>query len=438
MSNEDFESAIASLEASTVSIEKQCRILEAQKQALQDIQARKAASKQSESIKAQRSTKVVREKAQIELEATELADSLQSQVDRSLKQAESAINNIQPTVERVFEKDDRLLDGLEKALQQISAPAGGSGTSDEVERLCQALVTFSSEEIHSRIDAAYETAVQGDESHTNGSNGHDMVKQRDSLRLELEELCREVDGLSTMAVDAQYRTPISKALKAANSDSENDRALWTEYLSATLQYLTGRLEAMGDEAQNTRSQYNALKAVSTTLKGVLAISVEDKEHAKVSVRSPMKPSQRGLKPLRLVQANLSEPQDPAAQLLRSLDIKTSNSSESTQLAEEIDKVAGDKSDKLLSLANSSEQGISDQVVRSISKADADVQVLLSAVYAYSPYSSISLVNGEGTDGIDGLEQKTRTLGEEMRQSNVDGLMKTIRKKQQALLEQPAA
>lgn len=131
---EDFESAISALEASTASIEKQCQLLEAQKNALLEIQARNASNK-ADGVKAQRSSKFTREKSHAEFEASELADALQSKIERSLKQCEGATDGIQSTVERVLEKDDRLLDGLQKVLPQLADAVAGSENVDEIERL---------------------------------------------------------------------------------------------------------------------------------------------------------------------------------------------------------------------------------------------------------------------------------------------------------------
>ena len=434
LSDEDFESAIALLEASTASIEKQCKSLEAQKQALEAIQARNATTMDSDGAKSQRYHRITREKAQLEFATAELVDSMQSQIEISLKQAESATKSIQPSIDRVFEKDDRLLDGLEKALQQVSVPLSGSETSEEVERLCNGLIACSSAEIHHRINTAYRSALQGYAVQSNGANGQDLTNQRDSLRAELDELCREVDGLSTMAVENQYRAPISRALGSAKSDFDTERCTWTEYLSSTLQHLTARLEAMNDGSQSFRSHLSALKTVSKALNGVLSISVDQKESLKAFSRSPTKQSQKGLKPLRLVQANLLESQDPAVQLLRQLDIRLPEPKDAAQLLDNLGPAVLEKSRKLSSFSGNSEQDVSDQATQSLTEVGQDVQSLLSAVFAYSPYATINLVNGECAKGVDRLEQKTQSLGDEMRQLGTDQISRDIRSGQEAFLK----
>jgi hypothetical protein len=420
------------LEASTASIEKQCQLLEAQKKALLEIQARNVSS-QTDGVRAQRSNKFTREKSQAEFEASELADALQSKIERSSKQSQIASDGIQSTVERVLEKDDRLLDGLQKVLPQLSDAATGSESSGEIERLCQALASYSSAEIHTRIDSAFHTAAQTNGNQANDTHPLSISSQSESLQAELEELCREIDGLSTMVVDAQYRNPILNALKAAKSDSEDDKSQWMQYMSSTLQHLIARLECLDDGTQQLRSQNSALKTVSTALDSVLAMSVERKRPTQALTQSPSKASQKGLKPLRLVQANLSESQDPAAQLLRHLDVRVADSRDSLQLAESLEAAVKDKHVKLTALSTRTEVVVTDQISRTMAKAEANSHVLCSGVYTYSPFGTVNLVSGDVTEGIDRLEQKTQSVSDEMRELDLEKLGGVVRGKHNALL-----
>ncbi|KAK5163228.1 uncharacterized protein LTR77_010814 [Saxophila tyrrhenica] len=437
LSDEDFESAISSLEASTASIEKQCKLLEAQKQALRKIQSRNASDRTHDSSSNGKSNRHAREKAQSEFEASELADSLQARLERASKQAEHSSTGILPMVERLLEKDNRLLDGLEKVLPKLTANATDAAELDEVERLCQALTVLSTQEIHARIDATYNAAIRDYSSQTNGSrkrqSSQSLESQRDSLRAELEELCREIDGLSTMAVEAQYRTAISRALQSAMSDNETEQAAWAEYMSSALQYLTVRLEATDETSRDIRAQRSALKTINAAFQAIQASS-SDSKAAQNRAQSPVKQSQKGLKPLRLVQANLSESHDPVTQLLRQLDVKVTDSGDGSQFTGSLAASTKDKLEKLSSLATISERGIADQLAQSLAEADADMQTLLAAVFEHSPYGTVRLADQGATDGIEDLEQKTQILGEKMRGLNVEQIAKEVKKRQQVLLQ----
>ena len=409
-----------------------------QKKALQEIQARNVSS-QTERIKAQRSSKSTRERAQAEFEASELASSLQSRVEQSVKLSENATDGVQSTVERLLEKDDRLLDGLQKVLPELSDARTEFGSPNKVDSLCKALIAYSSAEINARIDAAFSSAtlstgVQSN-GHTNGTRTPSTTSsQGESLRAELEELCREIDGLSTMAVDNQYRNPISKALVAAKSDSDNDKAQWVTYMHDVLQHLIGRLEKLEDGTLQLRSQNSALRTISTALDSVLAMTVERNPSFQALAQSPSKTSQKGLKPLRLVQANLSESQDPAAQLLRHLDVRVADSRDSVRLAESLATAVKDKHEKLAALSKRTEVAIIDQISGSFATADANSQALRSGVCTYSPYTSVNLVSSDITDGIDSLEQKTQSISDEMRKLDLDKIGSLVREKQKTVLQ----
>ncbi|KAK3705652.1 hypothetical protein LTR37_013260 [Vermiconidia calcicola] len=433
--DEDFEAAITSLEASTISIEKRCKLLEAQKKALHVIQARNGPVRTVGRSEDARSNKLARGRAQIEFEATELADSIQSRVERSLKQAERATSSVQPLVETVLDKDDRLLDGLEKVLMQLSSSMTESEGSAEVDRLCQALTTLSSEEIHARIDSTYHTAAKAHSSHANGTHqspSRNLWAQHESLRMELENLCREIDGLSSMAVDTQFRSPLSKALHAADSDSAVQKTTWIEYLSITLQYLTDRLGAMNDGSQQLRAQSHALKSILATLGGILAADTK-KQISQASTRSPTKPSQQGLKPLRLVQANLSDSHDPAAQLLRQLDVRPAGPGDTAQLAGSLLSWTRERNVKLLSLADSSADSVAEQIAQSLAKVDEDLQALISRTFAYSNSRKVHLASKGITDGIESLEYRTQETGNEMRELNAQDVSQAIIEKQHRFL-----
>ncbi|KAK0806797.1 hypothetical protein LTR59_003472 [Friedmanniomyces endolithicus] len=89
LSDSDFEAAIASLEASTAAIDKQCQLLETQKQALTELKARNT-NRDGSTAARDRQKKLVREKAQLDFAVDELADALQSKLQASIKQIDAS------------------------------------------------------------------------------------------------------------------------------------------------------------------------------------------------------------------------------------------------------------------------------------------------------------------------------------------------------------
>lgn len=360
-------------------------------------------------------------------------DSLQSKFRAATKHSESATGNAQPNVERVLEKDDRLLDGLEKVLPHLSWGGGNDASAEEMEKLCQALKILISSDIRARIDAAYLEGASQNSASANGANGKYSRESRQltSVNAELEELCREIEGLSTMAVDNQYHNPIVSATSTAKADAEIEKAAWAEYLSSAINYSTGRMEHLLKQLEDQRAHSSATKAISAALEQVLEASKDRHDDSQHGPKSPVKSMQKGLKPLRLVQANLSDAQDPASQLLRQLEVRLPGELDTSNLSD----ASSEKLDKLLALRASSERSISDHIAHSLSTTEHDAQQLLRAVFAHSQYGSAHLESKEVRSGLDGLESQTQGVSERMRILDIEGITKATGERQAKLLEQ---
>lgn len=362
---------------------------------------------------------------------------MEAQLRATMKQTDSNTGNATSNVERILEKDDRLLDGLEKILPYLSSNNKDLDDTEEVQRLCQALKACTSDEIRSRMDVAYLDAAHATSRQANGINGkpNKLQHQRESLNAELDELCREIDGLSTMAVDNQYLHPIMQANEGAKIDSDASNAAWTDYMSSTLQYLTSRLDFVGEHSLDQREHGKAIKAMSSILEEVLAATADKTKEAELHPRSPTKQTQRGLKPLRLVQANLSDTQDPASQMLRQLDIRNGDTTNSAALAQQVTEAMKEKEMQLSSLRTSSERSMADQIALSLAAVNTDVQSLMRAIFANSHYGTAHTEGDRVRSTMQALEVETQELGEKMREIDVDNISKALRPKQQKWLEQ---
>ena len=412
-----------------------------QKEALRRIRRQSGTGKANGSPKSTHEDRLLKERTQLEYESDELAATLQAQLRATIKRTDSGTGTVPQNVERMLEKDDRLLDGLEKVLPYLTADDDTIDSKDEVHRLCQALKTYTSAEIRSRIDTAYLDAASAASNHANGVYGraNKMQDQYESLRAELEELCREIDGLSTMAVDSQYRNPIAQASEIAKLDTEVTNSSWAEYMASTLQYLAARLDLISEHSHDQQEHAKAAKAISAILEEVLAMSAKKGTSPEPgsNPRSPVKRAQTGLKPLRLVQANLSDAQDPVSQTLRQLDVRVGDTTDSLTLSQQLLAAANDKEDQLSNLRISSERSMADQIAQSLAGADLNLQRLLDAVFVNSTHGSIHMESKDVRAGTQDLETQTQDLGERMRDIDMDMTTKDVQAKQRRILEQLA-
>lgn len=364
----------------------------------------------------------------------ELAQALQANVRSSLKQGDVATAGLPSSVERLFEKDDRLLDGLQKLLPKLTDNDQDEDGATEVEYLCSTLAALSVQEIHARLDKAYRDCVS-DHGHLQDGSGDaelsaQQLKQRKNLRIELEELSGEVDGLVGIVVDHQYRKPLKDGMLSSLASAQAQKSKWSEYTISALAYLTARLDALADHVEQVHAQGSALRAVSGALSDTLATPETNSGASQKNISPTLStPTAKGLKPLRLVQANLSESQDPAVPFLRYHEIRFQDGGSEDKLLNVLTSTARDRRQRLDHLAKSTEETISTAMTKSLSQPDADVQDILGAIYAQSRYGTTHLVDDSSQAQLDGLEHKTQTLGDEMREVDVDAIANAVKLKQ---------
>ncbi|EME44294.1 hypothetical protein DOTSEDRAFT_172437 [Dothistroma septosporum NZE10] len=443
ISDAEYEAAIVSLEASTAAIDRQSEILGSQKHALHDIKARNAIAENNASVQENRQKKLGCQRAQLDLDVDELAQALQVNVRSSLKQGDVTTAGLPSAVERLFEKDDRLLDGLQKLLPKLTDSSQDEDEAKDIEHLCAMLAELSVQEIHARLDKAYRECVSDHDHLQYGSRSKELsaqqLKQQKNLRLELEELNGEVDGLVSIVVDHQYRKPLKDGMLSSLASAQAQKYKWSEYTISALSYLTARLDALADHVEQVHAQASALRALLSAMTETLA-TPDTRPGAAQKHPSPMlsTPSAKGLKPLRLVQANLSESQDPAVSFLRHHEVHCQERGSDVRLTSALlTSALRDRKQRLDHLLKSTEDTVSAATAKSVSRTDTHVQDLLSAVYAQSCYGTTHLVDSDLQAQLDKLEHKTQKLGDEMRDIDVDAVAHVAKAKQEAALRKLA-
>lgn len=236
MQEHDFESAIDSLEASTAAIEKQTAILEAQRDALRQLQVlnRQPVSSTSDSDE-KRSTQA-RSKAQLDLETGELSDTIQQRLGMVQRQAESNLTSLKSSAQRQLDKDDRLLDGLQKVTNKLTPLDPSAARLPDFSTLAHALTKLESRIVKERTNSTYLDSVKELESETTNMTHQDneqAAQEVFELTEELDCLIPEVDSVLGMAVDKQYRAPIMKAIAESDKQAQLQQQKWLDYVSSS-------------------------------------------------------------------------------------------------------------------------------------------------------------------------------------------------------------
>ncbi|SMR54274.1 unnamed protein product [Zymoseptoria tritici ST99CH_3D1] len=437
LSDTELEAAIDSLEASTAAIERQTKILETQRLALKKLQSQNANQETISSVREKRQTKLARHRAQIDFDIDELSGAASGRLRSTLKQSENATSLLPSQTERSLERDDRLLAGLSKLLPRIADSSLEKDESADVEKLCSALTSLCIQEIHARMDRMHHETIAEQPHRQQGASEQGLsdqqIKQREAARSEIQELEREVEGLVAIVVDQQHRQPLKKGLLSAGADIQVQRAQWSEYTVTALLYLTSRLDAIVDHVQHLHSHNNALHAVSDALEETAAKRPAGTNKTTDSTNGD-KANGKGLIPLRLVQANRSEPQDPAIHLLRQLDIRVPENSTMAKLMETLESALRERRKRLDQLGESTEHAVTESIAQSLAKSDVDLQHLLAAVYANSKYATTRLVDEDVQTDLDELESRTQVLGSQMRELDIDAIARAVNKRQAELVQ----
>lgn len=428
LSDADFEAAINSLEASTAAIEQQSKLLQSQKHAFQELKSRHSSNSIPSQGHEKRSKRLAREKTQFEFEGNELSESIRLRLQSLQKQTDSSSIGIPSAVDRILDKDDRLLDGLQTVIPKLNTTDQSDCHMAEVERLCQSLAVLSTREIRARIDATYTSTLASATNPENTTHEDEEDKAHtDALRAELNELSTEISSLAAMAVDTHHRIPLTRALSARRIHTQNDQANWTLYIADMLQQLTARLEALEEHIQHLHIHRAALSHASTIFDTISAIP-NNRRQSSADKPSPARQFQKTLKPLRVTQmqgghgSNNSQQQqshhDPTNALLRNLEIRNPTTAnhftDPTILPSTLVNTVRTRSTRLTELENTTERAITDQIAAALSAVDRDQMDLLRAVHLHAPYARVRLEDGESRGMVEALEASTQDLGRAMR------------------------
>ncbi|KAL9527509.1 hypothetical protein SMMN14_08796 [Sphaerulina musiva] len=449
LDDDELEAAIDSLEASTAAIDRQCQIMEQQKVALQKLKSQNTHSDSSFLAQEKRLQKYTREKAQLDLEIDELSATTKDRLRTCMKQTDATTGSLDASLNRLLEKDDRLIDGLQKLLPKLADTALDKDETQEVEQLCATLTDLSVSSIRSRLDSTYRQTLL---EYTRRQKSPSMTltdqqtKQRETLRAELEELGGEIEGLVTIVIDNQYRKSLKSGLTSARSEGHAQKAKWAEYTVTALVYLKDRLDAISGHVQHLHAHRAALRSISRTLEEAIAVTEQARPGA-VNNNTPSTPTNRdrqnaakGLKPLRLVQANISETQDPVISFLHEHNIRVGGgggepaAADLSKLTPLLDAANSNQTATLDALQKTTEETMTTSILQSLAKSDADLHALLSAVYASSPYGEIKLIDTQTQAALEELEHQTQCIGDEMRELDIEGIARAVKRKQEEALK----
>lgn len=211
--------------------------MEAQREALQALQKQNGTPPSLARVQNQQHQSRARTKTQKDLETDELAEAVRYRVVTVERQTEASLALLKSSTKRQLDKDDRLLDGLQKLMSKVEPIESNEARMLEVEQLSRALVTLQSKIVKDRTNKVYITALEAarsaeeaDETRAPQSEDDQENEHTIALTEELDSLIAEIGSVLEMVIDNQHRRPILEALKRSDSEALREQTQWQDYV----------------------------------------------------------------------------------------------------------------------------------------------------------------------------------------------------------------
>ncbi|THY97932.1 hypothetical protein D6C92_03139 [Aureobasidium pullulans] len=438
MQETDFENAISTLEASTAAIEKQTAILEAQRNALRKLQAINQEPVSAISESDEKKSSQARTKAQLDLETNELTEAIQQRVGVTKRHAESSLTLLKTSSQRQLDKDDRLLDGLQKVMFKLAPLESSEKQLPDFNLLSNAVVKLEGKIIKDRTNATYIETLNSLAGETDGfeheSSGQ-AVQEAYALAEELESLITEVDSVLEMTISRRYRAPIVNALKLSDAQAQLEQQSWLEYYNQvvrTLHELAQKTEDLASCTQDTLAYTSAISHVSDALAQTLPPPSQPPS------RLDRKQSVRGPSPMKNMNPILHRQgvKDPALEILgyHGIRVPVESGTDGEVVSQALRSAIFERQSRLHDLQRSTEQSVAAQVAESINMVDGELQNLLGVLYAHSPYATVHLADSKAKDRLEHLDHEIEGLGDGIKRLDVDRLAEAEQTRLSAALD----
>jgi hypothetical protein len=227
----EIAAAIESLRNSTTAIEQQCRVLEAQRDALMKLKALDKPNLDVEHARNERRRKEGQEKARLGVAIDDVSTAITEQLTDARREVDSEKSALKSYVAERLSSDDQILSRLPNIVSTIVTEAEVSEDERSVEQWCTAIISFRTAEIKARVDAVYLNSLS---EKTNGrlptGTEAELQQRKDALQAEMEELHAEVASIAEMVVEHELRKPMIDVKERKEKERALARTAWLNYV----------------------------------------------------------------------------------------------------------------------------------------------------------------------------------------------------------------
>jgi hypothetical protein len=189
----------------------------------------------------------------------------------------------------------------------------------------------------------------------------------------------------------------------------------------TLDDLANKTEDLASCTQDALAYTSAVTQVSDALAKTLPPPIQP------SSRLDRRPSTRGASPSKAANPILHRQgnKDPALEILGhyGIRIQAGPATDPETVSRTLQSAVLERQSRLQDLSKSTELSIAAQVAESTNLADGELQSLMSALHAYSPYSTVHLTDSKVKQRLEYLDHEIEKLGDGIKRLDVDRLAK---------------
>ncbi|KAK8207453.1 hypothetical protein HDK77DRAFT_44067 [Phyllosticta capitalensis] len=415
--DDDLRAAISALEASTTNILQQTRTLEAQMDALRQLQNQDAEpGNEMRRRMEERKQKYAAEKAQADFAIEGLTDAITERITPFSKQSKASAQAVSALASERLASDDRKFGALGELSQRLDGSGANSGTAEKkkVEHLSTTLVSLRCASIRTRVDRIFQERLRS-ASRKNFPDrpAAEAEAEKKALKEELATLHAEIQSVAEMSVEHEFRGPLKASIEQSRAQQQRLQQRWLDYLLSTLEYMTQRLALLCTHATDLRAFHAALAEMADLYVATLPSATSGPSQS----ASPSKKRANNENNSNDTAARVLELSKATQQLLRHLDMTlpskpsttttTSSSSSSTAAAAARHTLASStlsRQNRLLLHQSATQAAVVQSIGEAVHGGNLEVQELLGALLANSDYKDLApLGNRALLRGIDGLE-----------------------------------
>ncbi|KAJ4291729.1 hypothetical protein N0V90_009624 [Kalmusia sp. IMI 367209] len=405
----ELASAIDSLQTSTAAIEEQCRVLEAQKDALMKLKGLDKPNLEVEHLRNERRRKEHQEKARLDGAVNDVSTTINEQLADTQRDIEAEKSTLKSYLAERLASDDQILSRLPGIVSQIVTEPEISEDEKSIDQWCKAIVSYRTAEIKAKVDAVYLTSLGSyAPDDLPQASEDDLREQKAALQAELEDLHSEIASVAEMVVEHELRKPMLDMRERKERETVQARSAWLNYVVATLDYMAKRLDTVTDYTKNVDEFQQALaqvgEAATKRMPSALTEVAKPEKKRVTSGRNSIFSPALKLKPTQTL--NLP----PALQdALRHANVSFNHDSIGA-LQDSLVQVQLERAKKLQNHYDSASTSTRSILAERLSKADGDLGMILGPLYKHTPFQQVNLTDAR-------LEKELKKMERELDDAN---------------------